>query len=54
METTIDPAQQLPPDDVAAIDQLGETYRRFRAELGKVIVGQDQVIEELAICLFFR
>ena len=54
METTIDPAQQLPPDDVAAIDQLGETYRRFREELGKVIVGQDQVIEELAICLFAR
>ncbi|MEI6675632.1 MAG: MoxR family ATPase [Verrucomicrobiota bacterium] len=45
---------QLPPDDVAAIDQLGKTYQAFRAELGKAIIGQDQVIEQLAICLFAR
>jgi MoxR-like ATPase len=54
MEAAIDPAAQLPPDDVAAIDELGATYQAFRAELGKVIVGQDQVIEQLAICLFAR
>ena len=47
-------ATQLPPDDVAAIDQLGKTYQAFRAELGKAIIGQDQVIERLAICLFAR
>ncbi len=47
-------AQQLPPDDVAAIDELGKTYQAFRAELGKIIIGQDQVIERLAICLFAR
>jgi MoxR-like ATPase len=45
---------QLPPDDVAAIDQLGKTFQAFRAELGKAIVGQDQVIEQLAICLFAK
>ena len=52
-----DPAsqsQQLPPDDVAAIDELGRTYQAFRAELGKIIIGQDEVIERLAICLFAR
>ncbi len=45
---------QLPPDDVAAIDELGKTYQAFRAELAKAIVGQDEVIEKLAICLFAR
>jgi len=45
---------QLPPDDVAAIDELGKTYQAFRAELAKTIIGQDEVIEKLAICLFAR
>jgi len=54
MEAALDPAVQLPPDDVAAIDELGKTYQTFRAELGKAIVGQEQVIEQLAICLFAR
>jgi MoxR-like ATPase len=61
MEATVtDPADstlqipQLPPDDVAAIDELGKTYQTLRAELGKVIIGQDDVIERLAICLFAR
>jgi MoxR-like ATPase len=54
MESIPDPAQQLPPDDVAAIDELGKTYQAFRAEIGKIIIGQDEVIERLAICLFAR
>lgn len=45
---------QLPPDDVAAIDQLGKSYAALRAELGKAIIGQETVIEQLAICLFAR
>ncbi len=45
---------QLPPDDVAAIDELGKTYAALRAELGKAIIGQDKVIEQLAIALFAR
>lgn len=57
-ETTLNPvldsSGQLPPDDVAAIDELGKTYRAFRDELGKVIIGQEQVIELLAISLFAR
>ncbi|MGB6220560.1 AAA family ATPase [Haloferula sp.] len=45
---------QLPPDDVAAIDELGKTYSALKAELGKAIIGQEEVIERLAICLFAR
>lgn len=61
METQIsEPAQpsqdpnQLPPDDVAAIDQLGHSYRQFKDEIAKVIIGQETVIEQLAIALFAR
>src|SRR5512136_1908074 len=45
---------QLPPDDVAAIDELGKTYQAFREELGKIIIGQERVIEQLVIALFAR
>ncbi|HVA45662.1 MAG TPA: MoxR family ATPase [Pirellulales bacterium] len=45
---------QLHGDDVAAIDALREHYARLKAELGRVIVGQERVIERLAICLFAR
>ncbi len=45
----------LPRDeDVAAIDKLRDTYAGLRTELGKVIIGQDQVIEELVIAILGR
>ncbi|GAA5494887.1 MoxR-like ATPase [Rubritalea squalenifaciens DSM 18772] len=44
----------LPPDDVAAIDQLGHTYRSFKDEIAKIIIGQEEVVEQLAIALFAR
>jgi len=44
----------LPPDDVEAIDELGKVYRALRDELSKVIIGQHEVVEQLAICLFSR
>ena len=47
-------AAALPADDVAAIDELRGAYDRLAAELGKVIVGQKDVIEQLCICLFAR
>lgn len=53
-EATSAPASQLPPDDVAAIDQLGASYHAFKEEIAKVIIGQETVIEQLAIALFAR
>ncbi len=44
----------LPADDVDAIDELRSVYGKLTAELKKIIVGQDHVIEQLAICLFAR
>ena len=46
--------EELRGDDVAAIDALRASYARLTLELGRVIVGQRQVIERLAICLFAR
>jgi MoxR-like ATPase len=40
--------------DVEAIDLLRKTYDRLKTELGKVIVGQEKVVEQLATCLFAR
>lgn len=42
----------VPDADLQAVERLGEAYRRITTELGKVIVGQKQVIEELLIALF--
>jgi MoxR-like ATPase len=47
-------SKTLPEDDVAAIDELRQSYKKLTAELSKIIVGQEDVIEELAICLFAR
>jgi MoxR-like ATPase len=53
------PAPVAPPvadgqDDVAAIEELHAVYQRLRDELAKVVVGQDDVIEKLLICIFAR
>src|SRR5207302_9724068 len=46
--------QTLADNDVEAIDRLRDAYARLRAELARVIVGQNDVIERLSICLFAR
>jgi len=47
-------APSLQSDDVNAIDELRDVYGKLKRELSKIIVGQEQVIEQLAICLFGR
>jgi MoxR-like ATPase len=39
-------------DDLHALETLKTAYDSIRRELGKVIVGQDQVIEQLLIAIF--
>src|SRR5438034_6107756 len=45
---------QLSENDVQAIGHLREVYARLRKELARVIVGQQDTIERLAVCLFAR
>src|SRR5437762_937214 len=52
--TLASPPNTISDDHVRAIDELGGLYGRLRRELGRVIVGQREVIEQLAICLFAR
>src|SRR6185369_12045010 len=47
-------ANKLSDDDVAAIDRLRDVYGKLKKELGRVIIGQQAVIERLSLCLFAR
>ncbi|MBL7923582.1 MAG: AAA family ATPase, partial [Bacteroidia bacterium] len=38
--------------DVAAVDGLRDAYHELRAEIGKVIIGQDQVVKDSLISIF--
>jgi MoxR-like ATPase len=40
--------------DLEAVNRLRSSYERIRAELGKVIVGQDEVLEQVLISIFAR
>jgi MoxR-like ATPase len=38
--------------DVAAIEELVITYKKLRTEIGKVIIGQDEVVKDTLISIF--
>jgi MoxR-like ATPase len=44
----------LSGDDVKALEKLNQAYATVRNELGKVIVGQNEVIEQLLISIFAK
>src|ERR1700742_3302064 len=58
MESQLGIASSQPTDlaaeESAAVEKLQRSYHDMKAELGKVIVGQEAVIEELLIALFCR
>ena len=41
-------------DELVAVKKLQDGYQQIKTELGKVIIGQDAVIEELLVALFCR
>jgi MoxR-like ATPase len=47
---TAEPSQ----GDVAAVEQLRSAYQRLRAEVAKVIIGQDEVVEQVLLAIFCR
>src|SRR3954465_12288766 len=51
---SVKPMNALNENDVQAIGQLRDTYDKLRREVGRVIVGQQDTIERLAVCLFAR
>ncbi len=40
--------------DPAAVDALHDAYERLRGEVGRVIVGQDEVVRGVIVCLLAR
>jgi MoxR-like ATPase len=44
----------MPADDLAAVEKLREGYRKIRSELAKIVVGQDEVLEQILIGIFSR
>ncbi len=52
-----DPTHTNPPADqdaLAAAERLTAAYQTLRGEMARAIVGQEQVLEELLICIFAR
>ena len=41
-------------DDKAAVEKLHQSYKRMKDELAQVIVGQDQVVEQVLMAMFCR
>src|SRR5438874_2024145 len=58
METNIGLAKpestDLGASELEAVEKLQQGYHSMKAELGKVIVGQEAVIDELLIALFCK
>ena len=48
------PVPDLRQEDMEAVKRLKDAFSNLKNQLGRVIVGQDQVIEELLIALFSR
>ena len=55
-EPALDDLKQWPKieGDLSAIERLNDGYRRITREMGKSIVGQQRVLEELLIAIFAR
>jgi len=40
--------------DIAMLDTLRQAHRRMRAEIGKIIIGQEKVLDQLLMAIFCR
>src|SRR5678816_3120557 len=51
------PMTNISPDereDLARLERLRAAYEAMRSEIGRVVIGQDAVIEELLVAVFAR
>ena len=46
--------QELAQNDLESVRKLRDAFDHIKKQLARVIVGQDEVIEELLIALFSR
>src|SRR3954453_2165849 len=48
------PDETLQSSDIAAVERLKDAFDKLKAEMGKIIVGQHAVLEELLTAIFAR
>ena len=48
----MEPNPNVSADDLQSLENLRQTYAALKSELAKVIVGQDEVIEQLLLAIF--
>ncbi len=48
------PGEEPRSEDLQAVEMLREKYDKIRGELSKVIVGQDEVVEQILVSIFAR
>lgn len=44
----------IPTNDVEAVERFGHRYRDLKAEIGKVIIGQEQVVDNVLLGIFCK
>jgi len=54
MDNFINMDEQLINSDVKAIDAFAKVFKNFRTEIAKVIVGQDEVVDQVLISIFSK
>ena len=47
-------ARPATSDDLAAIKRLGDARKRLKDEIGKIIVGQEHIVDDLLTAVFSR
>jgi len=43
-----------PSNDVRAVEEFGDKYQRLKSEIGKVIIGQEDVVDKVLLGIFSR
>jgi MoxR-like ATPase len=46
--------EKIPSNDVQAVEQLAEAFKSIKKEIAKIIIGQDQIVNDLLVSLFAR
>jgi MoxR-like ATPase len=50
----VSPAADVSPSDLQMVEQLRKAHRQLRAEIGKIIIGQEYVLDQLLMAIFCR
>lgn len=46
--------EKIPSNDVQAVEKLAEAIKGIKKEIAKIIIGQDQIVNDLLVSLFAR